>query len=69
LGWLGWIDNPVKSIKTTFRAALEKAKIEDFRLHDLRHTFVTNARKAGVDRTVIMKLTGHRTLSMFTRYN
>jgi integrase len=23
----------------------------------------------GVDRTVIMKLTGHKTLSMFTRYN
>ena len=49
--------------------ALKKAGIEDFRFHDLRHTFVSNARKAGVDRTVIMKLTGHKTLSMFTRYN
>jgi len=61
--------SPVKSIKTALGTALEKAKIKDFRLHDLRHTFVTNARKAGVDRTVIMKLTGPRTLSMFTRYN
>ena len=26
-------------------------------------------RKAGVDQTVIMKLTGHKTLSMFNRYN
>jgi hypothetical protein len=27
------------------------------------------ARKAGVDRIVIMKLIGHKTLSMFTGYN
>jgi hypothetical protein len=26
-------------------------------------------RKAEVDQTVIMKLTGHKTLSMFNRYN
>jgi len=26
-------------------------------------------RKARVDQTVIMKLTGHKTLAMFTRYN
>ena len=61
--------NPLKSIKVCLARALKRAKISDFRLHDLRHTFVTNARKAGVDRTVIMKLTGHKTLSMFTRYN
>ena len=26
-------------------------------------------RKAGVDRSVIMKITGHKTMSMFERYN
>ena len=30
---------------------------------------MSDTRKAGVDRTVIMNLTGHKTLSMFTRYN
>ncbi len=60
---------PLKSIKTTLATALKKTGIKDFRFHDLRHTWVTNARKAGVDRTVIMKLTGHKTLSMFMRYN
>jgi integrase len=60
---------PVKSIKYSLTRGLEEVEIEDFRFHDLRHTFVSNARKAGVDRTVIMKLTGHKTLSMFTRYN
>jgi integrase len=47
----------------------ERAGIKDFRLHDLRHTYVSNARRAEVDRTVIMKLTGHKTLAMFTRCN
>ncbi len=60
---------PLKSIKTTLARALKETGIMDFRFHDLRHTWTTNARKAGVDRTVIMKLTGHKTLSMFTRYN
>lgn len=60
---------PLKSIKVALENALKKAKITDFRMHDFRHIFNTNARKAGVDRTVIMKLTGHKTLSMFNRYN
>ena len=61
--------NPVKSIKRCLTRGLEREGTEDFRFHDLRYTFVSNAMKAGVDRSVIMKLTGHKTLSMFTRYN
>ena len=30
---------------------------------------MTNMRKAGVNQTVIMKVTGHKTFSMFTRYD
>ncbi len=45
------------------------ATIDNFRFHDLRHTFNTNMRKAGVNQSVIMRLTGHKTLSMFQRYN
>ena len=37
--------------------------------HDLRHGFVTYMRKAGVDKSVIMELTGHSTDAMFHRYN
>jgi integrase len=61
--------NPLKSIKVVLKRALQETGISDFRLYDLRHTFNTNARRAGIDRTVIMKLTGHKTLSMFTQYN
>jgi len=56
-------------VKKSFHAACRRAGIKDFRFHDLRHTYTTNARKAGVEMTVIMKLTGHKTLSMFNRYN
>ena len=60
---------PIASIKTCFRRACRMAGIDNFRFHDLRHTFNTNMRKAGVDQSVIMKLTGHKTPSMFQRYN
>ena len=60
---------PIKGIRTAFLIACRKAGIEDFRFHDLRHTFNTNMRKAGVDQSVIMKLTGHKTAAMFHRYN
>jgi len=60
---------PIKSFRKGFENALDRAKIKDFWFHDLRHTFNTNMRKAGVDQTVIMKLTGHKTFAMFNRYN
>jgi integrase len=37
--------------------------------HDLRHTFVTNARCVGVDYFRIMAITGHKTMAVFKRYN
>lgn len=60
---------PLKSIRTSFKNACKTAGIRDFRFYDLRHTFNTNMRKAGVDRSVIMKITGHKSVSMFERYN
>ena len=60
---------PIRSIKTCLKNACEKAGIEDFRFHDLRHTFNTMMRKAGVPKSVIMHLTGHKTNAMFDRYN
>ena len=59
----------IKCIRNGFDSACARAGILDFTFHDLRHTFNTNMRKAGVDQTVIMKLTGHKTLAMFNRYN
>ena len=59
----------LKSIRKAFISACQQADITDFRFHDLRHTFNTNMRKAGVPQAVIMKMTGHKTAAMFHRYN
>lgn len=69
-------NKPVRSIKRSFKRACEKAKIsygtkvkDGVTFHTLRHTFNDNMRKAGVDRTVIKDLTGHKSDAMFERYS
>lgn len=56
-------------IRNLLIKACNKAKVGPYRLHDLRHSFNTNMQKAGVNQTVIMKLTGHKTNAMFVRYS
>ncbi len=59
----------VSSIQTAFTAACRRAGIQGFHFHDFRHTAVTNMRRAGIDHLTIMKITGHKTLEVFKRYN
>ncbi|MBW1954627.1 MAG: site-specific integrase [Deltaproteobacteria bacterium] len=63
-------------IRDSLKQACKKAGISygrftkgGFIFHDLRHTFCTNLRKAGVPESVIMEITGHSTREMFDRYN
>jgi integrase len=67
---------PVEAIKTGLIKACKDAGItygrfvkDGFVFHDLRHSFNTYMRKAGVAQSVIMKITGHSTDEMFRRYN
>ena len=59
----------MKSIRTAFEGACRRAGIKDSVMDDLRHCFATNMRKAGIHDSVIMAQTGHKTTSMFHRYN
>lgn len=59
---------PYQDVKTSFRTALRKSKIKDFRFHDLRHTFASHLVMAGVDITTVKELLGHKTLNMTLRY-
>jgi integrase len=59
----------VSSVKTAFNAACRRAGIQGFHFHDFRHTAITNMRRADIDHLTIMKITGHKTLEVFKRYN
>jgi len=49
---------PYRDVKTGWWTALEKAKIEGFRFHDLRHTFGTRLGMNGYDLKTIMEIMG-----------
>ena len=55
-------------LRTAFYSVLKKVGIEDFRLHDLRHSFATRLAQAGVDIYKISKLLGHKDIKMTQRY-
>ena len=58
----------VQRIDKAFKAALVRTKIEDFRFHDLRHTFASHLAMRGASPKDLQELLGHKTMSMTTRY-
>lgn len=56
------------SIRTAFKKAVKRAKIKDFRFHDLRHTFASHLVMSGVDLMTVKELLGHKTINMTLRY-
>ena len=51
-----------------FKKALNRAGIEDFTFHDLRHTFATRLVQKGEDIYKVAKLMGHKDIRMTQRY-
>jgi len=50
-----------------FTEAVEKAKVEDFKRHDLRHTFASRLVMAVVDIRTVQELMGHKSITMTMR--
>ena len=51
-----------------WKSALKRAEIEDFRWHDLRHTWATWQRQAGTPTHELQRLGGWKTAAMVERY-
>lgn len=61
---------PIKSYKDAWQVAIEKAGLPPTKLvHDFRRSAVRNLMRAGVQQATAKKLTGHKTDSVFERYN
>jgi len=58
----------LRDIDEAWRAACERAKLDDRRFHDLRRYAAMRLVRAGVARSEAMGLLGHETESMFVRY-
>jgi integrase len=55
-------------IRTAWETAREKAKIADFRFHDLRHSTASYLAMNGASLVEIAEVLGHKTLQMVKRY-
>ncbi len=58
----------VRSLRCAFLKALRKTGIENFKFHDLRHTFATRLVQNGADLYKVKELLGHKTITMTMRY-
>jgi len=66
---IGIPGKPFHDVRTSFENACQKAEIENFRFHDLRHTAASYMVMAGVPLRTVGEILGHLTSAMTERYS
>jgi len=56
-------------VTVAFKRACKRAEIQDFRFHDLRHSFASYLTMGGVNLRTVQALLGHKDLRMTIRYS
>jgi len=59
---------PLKEIKTFWKTVLKESKLENVRIHDLRHTHAAHLVSSGLSLPIVGKLLGHTQASTTQRY-
>ena len=59
---------PIKEVKTFWKTLLKNAKLENVRIHDLRHTHASHLVSSGLSLSIVEKLLGHTQASTTQRY-
>jgi integrase len=63
-----WNGKPIRKLRRSWTSACRRAGLPGRYLHDFRRTAVRNLIRAGVQQSIAMKITGHKTDSIFRRY-
>ena len=63
-----WRGRPMQKLRRSWKTACRAAGLPDRLVHDFRRTAVRNLIRAGVQQAIAMKITGHKTGSIFRRY-
>jgi integrase len=58
-----------QDLQTAMERARKAAGLDGVWVHDLRRSFVTQARRSGLPESVVARFSGHRTPAVFRRYN
>jgi integrase len=59
---------PIKEVKSFWKTVLKEAKLENVRIHDLRHTHASYLVSKGLSLSIVGKLLGHTQASTTQRY-
>jgi integrase len=60
---------PVEGFRKVWASVCKRAGVPDLLFHDLRRSGVRNLRRLGVQESVAMRISGHKTREVFERYN